>query len=69
MAARDKLLREAREVASDGKDRLSRVRVEAEEEARRAAEAESMAASEGGRRCWRCHVLAAVGGVTVAPAE
>lgn len=48
MAARDELLKEAREVAHDSKGRLSRVRAEAEEEARRAAEAESRAKSEGG---------------------
>lgn len=50
VAARDELLEEAREVAADSKDRLSRVRAEAEEGARREAEAESLAASEGGKR-------------------
>lgn len=50
VAARDELLKEAREVAADTKKRLSRVRAEAEGEARRAAEAESLAASKGGKR-------------------
>lgn len=49
VAARDELLREARVAAEESKEQLERVRAEGEEEARRAVEAESLAASEGGK--------------------
>lgn len=50
MAARDELLTGAREVNAETKERLSSVRAQAEEEARRAAAAETLAASEGGKQ-------------------
>lgn len=50
VVARDKLLRGAREVNVETKERLSSVRAQVEEQARRAAAAETLAASEGGKQ-------------------
>lgn len=50
VAARDELLRGEREINAETKERLSDVRAQAEEEARRAAAAETLAASEQGKQ-------------------
>ena len=49
VAARDDLLKEAREAAGGAKERVSRAREEAEVEARRAGAAEELVAVEKGR--------------------
>ncbi|CAB1098293.1 unnamed protein product [Ectocarpus sp. CCAP 1310/34] len=48
VAARDELLSEEREIAGELRECLARARGKGEEEARRAAEAEALAASQGG---------------------
>lgn len=51
VAARDELLEEAEEAAVASKEQFSRVQAEFEKEARRAGEAEALAASSGGTAC------------------
>lgn len=48
VAARDELLRKTEETADATRERLLKLQVDVEAEARRAGEAEALAASEGG---------------------